>query len=103
MPLRQCLMRAHSCTVLGDCVQGIPAIETGLLPVNKGNIPLEDDDHPPELAPVEGDPVWRPTVSWPYVPPADGDDHQPPPITPPSHGPLLVRRGFRGNTKPLNK
>ena len=65
----------------------IPAIEIGLLPVNKGNIPSEDDDQTPALPPVEGDPVWRPTVSWPYMPPADGDDHQPPPITPPvDHG-----------------
>ena len=76
-------MKAHSCTVLGDPCASIPAIETGLLPVNEGNIPLKDDDQPPELAPVEGDPVWRPTVSWPYMPPADDGDHQPPPITPP--------------------
>ena len=48
---------------------------------------MEDDDQPPKLAPVEGDPVWRPIVSWPYMPPADGDNHQPPPITPPvDHG-----------------
>ena len=67
----------------GGLHASIPAIETGLLPVNEGNIPSEDDDQPPELAPVEGDLVWRPTVSWPYMPPADGDDHQPPPITPP--------------------
>ena len=61
----------------------IPSIEMGLLPVNEGNIPSEDDDQPLALAPVEGDLVWRSTVSWPYVLPADGDDHQPPPITPP--------------------
>ena len=60
----------------------IPAIEMGLLPVNKGNIPLEDNNQPPELAPIEGDPVWRPMVSWPYMPPADSDDYQPPPVTP---------------------
>ena len=65
----------------------IPAIETGLLPVNEGNSPSEDDNQPPELAPIEGDPVWRPTVSWPYVPPGDGNGYQPPPITPPvEHG-----------------
>ena len=67
----------------GGLHASIPTIKMGLLPVNEGNIPLEDNDQPPELAPVEGDPVWKPTVSWPYVPPADGDDHQPPPITPP--------------------
>ena len=71
----------------GKLCASIPAIETGLLPVNEGNIPLEDDNQPPELAPVEGDPVWRPTVSWPYVLPADGEDYQPPPVTPPEeHG-----------------
>ena len=66
----------------GSCAS-IPAIETGLLPINKDNIPLEEDDQAPALLSVEGDPVWRPTVSWPYVPSADGDDHQPPPSTPP--------------------
>ena len=44
---------------------------------------MEDDNQTLELAPVEGDPVWRPTVSWPYMPPADGDDYLPPSITPP--------------------
>ena len=39
----------------GGSHASIPAIETGLLPVNKGNIPLEDDDQPLALAPVEGD------------------------------------------------
>ena len=71
----------------GGLCASIPTIETGLLPVNEGNIPLEDDDQSPELAPVEGDPVWRPMVSWPYVPPANSDDYQPPPVTPPvEHG-----------------
>ena len=65
----------------GSCAS-IPTIEMGLLPVNEGNIPSEDDDQSLELAPVEGDPVWRPIVSWPYVPSADSDDHHSPPITP---------------------
>ena len=61
----------------------IPAIYMGLLPVNEGNIPSEDNDQIPALAPVEGDPVWRPMVSFSYVPPANGNDHLPPHNTPP--------------------
>ena len=84
----------------------IPTIKMGLLPVNEGNIPLEDNDQPLELAPVKGDPVWRPTVSWPYVPPANGDHHQPPPITPPAdHGNRqgLNSRGLSSSSSNSNR
>ena len=68
----------------------IPAIETGILPIDEVNIPPEDGDQQPPLPPVEEDPIWQPTWSDPYFPTGNGNGNSGhlPPYNPPSSGPV---------------
>ena len=51
----------------------IPAIETGVLPLDKSNIPPEDVDGPPAPPPVEKDANWHPQDPFSYWPNGGGN------------------------------
>ena len=63
----------------GSCAS-IPAIETGVLPIDEQNIPLEDVDNnqTPPPPPVERDNAWQPRNPILYVPRGDNGNQQPP-------------------------
>ena len=51
----------------------IPAIETGVLPLDESNIPLEDIDSPSAPPPVEKDANWHPQDPFSYWPNGGGN------------------------------
>ena len=82
----------------------IPAIETGVLPIDEQNIPLEEVDfnnQAPPPPPVERDNVWRPRNPIPFVP-RDGDNgNQLPPYNIPlPDSRTETRSSFRGCSQP---